>query len=191
MMRHLKTCLVCGLLSLTTLTLASVVTPVVNALRDDKPALTDDQKKKVNAVNDQLRNADQSIELAEGVRRSADSKVTLINDRTSFDEANETALRKLEELADAIRSVATLSVLSSLDSTKTEVEKVKTDLTTARDALPAEAEGLPEEIGVARKKATEQIARLTKQSKAQDDAKKKLQDALTAVPDKVKALTEL
>ncbi|HTG92283.1 MAG TPA: hypothetical protein VL866_06840 [Pyrinomonadaceae bacterium] len=191
MFRHFKSYLLCGLLGLTTLTFASIVAPVVNALRDDKPALTDDQKKKVNAVNDQLRNADQSIELAEGVRRSADSKVTLINDRTSFDEANETALRKLEELADAIRSVTTLSVISSLDSTKTEVEKVKTDLTAARDALPAEAEGLPEEIGVARKKVTEQIARLTKQSKAQDDAKKKLQDALAAVPDKVKALTEL
>ncbi|MGH9873712.1 MAG: hypothetical protein ACRD9S_14785 [Pyrinomonadaceae bacterium] len=185
-----KNYLLLTLLSFAAFILVAAVPPVTRALQD-KPALTDDQKKKVNAVNDQLRSADQSIELAEDVRRSADGKVTLINDRSSFDEANEMALRKLEELAEAVRSVSTLSLVSSLDSTKIQVEKVKTDLTTARDALPAEAEGLPEEIGVARKKATDAIARLAKQSKAQDDAKKKLQDSLAALPDKVKALAEL
>lgn len=181
------------LLSLLAISLvaAQSILPTVAAALQDKPALTDDQKKKVNAVNDQLQSAEQSIELAESLRRSADSKVTLIADRSSFDEANEMALRKLEELADAVRFVTTLSLVSSLDSTKTQVEKVKTDLTTARDALPAEAEGLPEEIGVARKKATDAIARLAKQSKAQDDAKTKLQGSLAGVPDKVKTLAEL
>ena len=178
------------LLSLSAFVVVSAIPPVTTAIQDP-PALTDDQKKKVNAVSDQVRSAEQSIELAEGVRRSADGKVTQINDRSSFDDADETALRKLEELADVVRSVSTLSLASSLDSTKAQVEKVKTDLTTARDALPAEAAGLPEEIGVARKKANEQIERLNKQSKAQDDAKKKLQDSLAAVPDKVKALAEL
>lgn len=169
---------------------ASAVPQVATALQD-KPALTDDQKKKVNAVNDQVRSAEQSIELAEVARRSADSKVTLINDRSTFEEANETALRKLEELADATRSIATLSLFSSLDTTKAQVEKTKTDLTAARDALPAEADGLPEEIGVARKKANTALERLTKQSKAQDDVKTKLQGSLAAVPDKVKVLAEL
>lgn len=177
-------------LSLGALVFVSAVPPITAALQD-KPALTDDQKKKVNAVNDHLRSAEQSIELAEVARRSADGKVTLINDRSSFDEANETALRKLEELADAIRSVETFSVVSSLDSTKAQVEKVKTELTTARDALPAEAEGLPEEIGTARKRSNDQLERLTKQSKAQEDVKEKLQNSLAAVPDKVKALAEL
>ena len=190
MNRPSKNRLLLILLSLGTFVIVSAVPPITAALQD-QPTLTDEQKKKVNAVNDRLQSADQSIELAEGVRRSAESKATLINDRSSFDEANETALRKLEELADAIRSVSTLSVVSSLDSTKTQVEKVKTDLTTARDALPAEAAGLPEEIGVARKKANEKIERLGRQSKAQDDAKKKLQDSLAAVPDKVKVLAEL
>ena len=126
MYRPSKNLLLLTLLSLSALLGASAIPPVSIALQD-KPALTDDQKKKVNAVNDQLRSGDQSIELAEGVRRSADSKFTLINDRSSFDEADETALRKLEELADAIRSVTTLSLVSSLDSTKTQVEKVKTE----------------------------------------------------------------
>ena len=186
----MKNYLLLTLLVVVAFVFASTVPQVATALQD-KPALTDDQKKKVNAVNDQLRSAEQSIELAEVARRSADSKVTLINDRSTFEEANETALRKLEELADAVRSVATLSLVSSLDNTKTQVEQVKTDLTTARDALPAEADGLPEEIGVARKKANTQLERLTKQSKAQDDAKKKLQDSLGGVPDKVKVLAEL
>jgi hypothetical protein len=190
MNRPSKNVLLSILLSLGSFVVISAIPPISNALQDPA-ALTDDQKKKVNAVNDQLRSAEQSIELAEGVRRSADGKVTLINDRSSFDEANETALRKLEELSNGVRSVSTLSLLSSLDSTKTQVEKVKTDLTAARDALPAEAAGLPEEIGAARKKANEQIDRLAKQSKAQDDAKKKLQDSLASVPDKVKALAEL
>jgi hypothetical protein len=190
MNKVLRNHLLLALLSLGVLVVVAAVPPVTTALQD-KPALTDDQKKKVNAVNDQLRSADQSIELAADVQRSAGSKVTLINDRSSFDEANEMALRKLEELADAVRSVTTLSLVSSLDSTKTQVEKVKTDLTAARDALPAEADGLPEEIGVARKNATEQIARLTTQIKAQDDARKRLQDSLAGVPDKVKALAEL
>lgn len=178
------------LVSLCALAAVSAIPPVARALQD-KPVLTEEQKKKVNAVNDQLRSAAQSIELAEEARRSADGKVTLINDRSSFDEAGELELRKLEELAEAIRSVTTFNTISSLDSTKTQVDKVKTDLTAARDALPAEADGLPEEIGVARKNANTQIDRLTKQSKAQDDTKKKLQDALAAVPDKVKALAEL
>ena len=178
------------LLVLISLAAVSAIPPVARALQD-KPVLTDDQKKKVNAVNDQLRSAAQSIELAEAARRSADGRVTLINDRSSFDEAGELELRKLEELAEALRSVTTFNSISSLDTTKTQVEKVKTDLTAARDALPAEADGLPEEIGVARKNANTQIERLTKQSKAHDDTKKKLQDALAAVPDKVKALVEL
>ena len=178
------------LLVLVSLAAVSAIPPVARALQD-KPVLTDDQKKKVNAVNDQLRSAAQSIELAEAARRSADGRVTLINDRSSFDEAGELELRKLEELAEAIRSVTTFNSISSLDTTKTQVEKVKTDLTAARDALPAEADGLPEEIGVARKNANTQIERLTKQSKAHDDTKKKLQDALAAVPDKVKALVDL
>ena len=190
MSRLSKSNLVLVLLTLSALIGVVAVPPVTSALQD-KPALTDDQKKKVNAVNDQVRNADQAIELAEDVRRSAGSKVTLINDRSTFDEANETALRKLEELADVVRSVATLSLFSSLDSTKAKVEKVKTDLTAARDALPAEANGLPEEIGVARKKANDQLERLAKQSTAQDDGKTKLRSSLTAVPDKVKALATL
>lgn len=186
--------LVLTLLTLSVLSGVIAIPPVTSALQDKTaptPALTDDQKKKVNAVNDQLRSADQAIALAEDVRRSAAGKVTLINDRSSFDEANETALRKLEELAGAVRSVATLSLPSSLDSTKARVEKVKTDLTAARDDLPAEADGLPEEIGVARKKANEQIERLTKQSSAHDEAKTKLRNSLAAVPDKVKVLAEL
>jgi chromosome segregation ATPase len=166
------------------------VLPVV-AAPQDKPELTDEQKKLVNAVNDQAQSAQQSIELAEQARRSADSKVTLISDRSSFEEADEIALRKVEELAEAVRSVTTLSVVPGLDNTKTQLEKVKTDLTTARDGLPAEAEGLPEEIGVARKKANDGIGRLEKQIKAQADSKKKLQDALGAVPLKIKALAEL
>ena len=190
MSRLTKNNLVLTVLTLSVLSGVIAIPPVTSALQD-KPALTDEQKKKVNAVNDQLRSADQAIALAEDVRRSAASKVTLINDRSSFDEANETALRKLEELADAVRSVATLSLPSSLDSTKARVEKVKTDLTAARDDLPAEADGLPEEIGVARKKANSQIERLTKQSTAHDDAKTKLQNSLAAVPDKVKVLAEL
>ncbi len=190
MHRQLKTYLLLALLVLIGIVFASAIPPVTTALQD-KPALTDDQKKKVNAVNDQLRSAEQSIELAEVARRSATSTVTLVNDRSTFEEANETALRKLEELADAIRTVATLSHVSSLDSTKAQVEKVKTDLTTARDALPAEADGLPAEIGTARKKANEQLERLAKQSKAQEDAKTKLRDSLAAVPDKVKVLAEL
>src|SRR5215211_5129786 len=100
MNRLSKSHLLLILLSLGTLAVVLAIPPVTTALQD-KPALTDDQKKKVNAVNHQLRSADQSIELTEGVRRSADSKVTLINDRTSFAEANETALRQVEELADA------------------------------------------------------------------------------------------
>ena len=177
-------------LCLGALAAVSAIPPVARALQD-KPALTEEQKKKVNAVNDQVRSATQAIELAEAARRSADGRVTLINDRSSFDDADELALRKLEELSDAITSVTTLNSVSSLDTTKTQVEKVKTDLTAARDALPAEAEGLPEEIGAARKNANTQLDRLAKQSKAQDDTKKKLQDSLAAVPDKVKALVDL
>ncbi|HEU4510651.1 MAG TPA: hypothetical protein VFR78_20645 [Pyrinomonadaceae bacterium] len=190
MSRLLKNRLLVSLLLLTVVTSAYAIFPVL-AAPQDKPVLTEEQKKKVNAVNDQLRSAEQSIELAEGVRRSADSTATLIADRSSFDGANEISLRKLEELADAVRSVATLTLIASLDNAKSQLEKVKTDLTAARDALPAEANGLPEEIGVARKRATDEIARLTARSKAQDDAKAKLQKTLTAVPGKVKVLAEL
>lgn len=178
------------ILILTTLSAIASIPPIAIAIQD-KPVLTDEQKKKVNAVNDQVRAGEQLIELAETIRRSADSKVSLINDRSSFPEADETSLRKLEELADAIRSVANLSLLDSLNTGKTQLEKAKTDLTAARDALPAEATGLPEEVGVARKRANDQLTRLTTQSEAQTAARTKVQNALNGVPNKVRTLAEL
>ena len=176
--------MVCGALTITS------IVPISRAFQD-KPVLTEDQKKLVNAVTDQVKSGEQGIQLAEPSRRSANSQATVIIELSNLEEADEIAMRKLEELATAISSVSVLNLPASLDDHKTRLETVKIDLTAARDALPAAATGQPEEIGVARKAANDEIARLEKQIKAQTDTRKKLADALAGVPGKVKDFAEL
>ncbi|HEX6185179.1 MAG TPA: hypothetical protein VFZ44_14945 [Pyrinomonadaceae bacterium] len=181
----------CALGAAALASLPSLSLPAMRARAQEPPVLTEEQKKLVNAVGDAVRAADAAILAAENTRRSADARVTRINSLVSFNEADETSFRQLEELEGAVRAAANPNLLTALDDGKTAVTKAKTDLTTARDALPAEAAGQPAELGTARKNAKDALDRLDKQIAAQDKSKKSLQDTLMAVPSKVKGLAEL
>lgn len=161
------------------------------AASDDPPVLTDEQKKLVTAARNAVKAADQSILAAEQTRRSADSKTILISSLNSFEAADEMAMRNLEELAGAIRSVGSASLLPTLEENTNSLKKAKTDLTKAQEALPAEATGLPQEISAVRKECIAAQERLDQQTEAQGKAKTKLTAALGAVPPNVKALAEL
>lgn len=157
----------------------------------EPPALTEEQKKLVTAARDAVRAAERAVVAAEETRRSADAKVTRVSTLVSFDDADETSMRSLEDLASVIRSTANPNHLAALEESKTKLTEAKTTLTKARDALPAEAAGLPAEIGAARKESNDELERVDKQLAAQEKSKKSLQETLSAVPSKVKALADL
>jgi hypothetical protein len=157
----------------------------------DEPVLTDAQKKLVANARDAARSADRKVVAAEETRRSANGKVTLITSLSAIDNPDDVALRSLEELAGAITSVSRMALLTALDDHTAELTKAQTDLTTARDALPAEAAGEADEISAARRECNEVLGRIDKQNAAEQAAKKKLIASLVAVPPKIKALAEL
>ena len=157
----------------------------------DRPVLTDEQKKLVANARDSVRRADRAVVAAEETRRSANGKVTLITSLSAIDKPDDIALRRLEELAGAIASVSRLALLTALDDRTAELAEAKTDLTTTRDALPAQAADEADEISAARTECNVVLGRIDKQSAAEQTTKKKLIAALVAVPPRVKALTDL
>lgn len=177
---------------LSTLVFTVFLPPMFLALAfQDKPVLTDAQKKLVANTQDTVRSADRAVVAAEEARRSADGKVTAISSLIAFDSADETAMRELEELADTLDSITRLGLLTTLDSRDADLTRVKADVTTARDALPAESAGEAEEFSAARKAANAVAVRIDRQVPADAASKKKLTDLLATIPGKVKLLAGL
>src|ERR671928_1393884 len=101
----------CGLIALFGLMLR-LPSSLAGGAAQDQPTLTEEQKKLVTATRDAVRNADIAILAAEELRRTADTKVTLITNIVPFSAADENAMRKMEESAGHIRAIASLNLLS-------------------------------------------------------------------------------